>query len=196
MNTIWRICARVQGMDAANAIFARLDRSADAVSAFETSPDEWRVEAYRQSSLLSAELAAQLALAAVAAGGTLAGLAEEKLPARDWLADNQLSFPPLRVGRFFIHGSHHRGKLPPGAIGIALDAAIAFGTGEHPSTRGCLLALGHLVRQRRFGRPRRLVRLAALAGTDRARAAPRLRHRARSSAGDRWLVDPGDAPTL
>ena len=153
MNTIWRVCARVQGMDAANAIFARLDTSADAVSAFETSPDEWRVEAYRQSSLLSAELAAQLALAAAAAGGTLAGLAEEKLPARDWLADNQLSFPPLRVGRFFVYGSHHRGRLPPGAIGIALDAATAFGTGEHPSTRGCLLALGHLVRQRRFGRP-------------------------------------------
>ena len=45
------------------------------------------------------------------------------------------------------------GKVPAGAIGIAVDAATAFGTGEHPSTRGCLLALERLARRRRFRRP-------------------------------------------
>ncbi len=130
-----------------------LDDNADAVSAFETAPEEWRVEAYRQSPLPNPELGAQLALAAAAAGGTLAEFGEESLPARDWLAENQLSFPPLRVGRFFIYGSHHDGKVPAGAIGIAMDAATAFGTGEHPSTRGCLLALERLARRRRFHRP-------------------------------------------
>jgi ribosomal protein L11 methyltransferase len=153
MNSIWRLFALVGGADAANAVFALLVDNADAVSAFETAPEEWRVEAYRQSPLLNPKLGAQLALAAVAAGGTLAELGEENLPHRDWLAENQLSFPPLRVGRFFVYGSHYDGKVPAGAIGIAVDAATAFGTGEHPSTRGCLMALDGLARRRQFHRP-------------------------------------------
>src|SRR5438270_7678507 len=153
LDSVWRLLATVRGTDAANAVFMLLDERADAVSAFEITPEEWRVEAYRQSPFLSSELRAQLALATAAAGGTLAEFVEENLPARDWLADNQLSFPPLRVGRFFIYGSHHSGRSPPGAIGIAVDAATAFGTGEHPSTRGCLLALERLARRQRFRRP-------------------------------------------
>jgi ribosomal protein L11 methyltransferase len=151
-NSVWRLLAQVHGADAANAVFTLLDDHADAVSAFEIAPEEWRVEAYRQSRLASPELAAQLALAAAAAGGTLAEFGEESLPARDWLAENQLSFPPLRVGRFFVYGSHYDGKVPAGAIGIAVDAATAFGTGEHPSTRGCLLALERLARRQGFHR--------------------------------------------
>src|SRR5690242_9323800 len=130
-----------------------LDAHAEAVSAFETALNEWQVEAYSQSPLLAPELRVQLALATAAAGGALAELSEESLPARDWVSENQLTFPPLRVGSFFIYGSHHEGKPPAGAIGIAVDAATAFGTGEHPSTRGCLLALERLARRRRFHRP-------------------------------------------
>jgi len=152
MNPVWRLLAQVRGADAASAVFALLDDNADAVSAFETAPEEWQVEAYRQSRLASLELAARLALAAAAAGGTLAEFREESLPARDWLAENQLSFPPLRVGRFFVYGSHYDGKVAAGAIGIAVDAATAFGTGEHPSTRGCLLALERLARRQGFHR--------------------------------------------
>ncbi len=95
-------------------------------------------------------LSARLALAAAAGGGELVEISEEKLPDRDWLTENQLAFPPLRIGRFFVYGSHHRGGVPAGAIGIALDAATAFGTGEHPSTRGCLLALQTLAQRRRI----------------------------------------------
>jgi ribosomal protein L11 methyltransferase len=80
------------------------------------------------------------------------------LPERDWLAENRRAFPPLRIGRFLVHGSHwpgpdRRGGRPAGAIAIEIDAATAFGTGEHPSTRGCLLALDSLARRRRFERP-------------------------------------------
>ncbi|HEX4184687.1 MAG TPA: 50S ribosomal protein L11 methyltransferase, partial [Stellaceae bacterium] len=152
VSPIWRLLAQVRGANAADAVFALLDESADAVSAFETAPEEWRLEAYRKSPLLNPELGAQLALAAAAAGGTLAEFGEESLPSRDWLAENRLSFPPLRVGRFFFYGSHYDGKVPAGAIGIAVDAATAFGTGEHPSTRGCLLALERLARRQRFHR--------------------------------------------
>jgi ribosomal protein L11 methyltransferase len=153
VNPVWRVRARVRGGDAANDVFMLLDAHAEAVSAFETALNEWQVEAYRQSPLLDPELRVQLALAAAAAGGALAELSEESSPARDWVSENQLAFPPLRVGSFFIYGSHHHGDPPAGAIGIAVDAATAFGTGEHPSTRGCLLALDRLGRRRRFRKP-------------------------------------------
>ena len=133
---IWRLVAKVSGAGAATAVFALLDEAADAVSAFETAPEEWRLEAYPASSILTPALSARLALAAVAATGALVEIAEERMPARDWLAENQLAFPPLRVGRFFVYGSHYRERVPAGAIGIEVDAATAFGTGEHPSTRG------------------------------------------------------------
>src|SRR5205814_982299 len=87
------------------------------------------------------------------AGGRLLSIGEERLPERDWLAENRRDFPPQRIGRFFIHGSHWHGRAAPSSIPIEIDAATAFGTGEHPSTRGCLLALDRLARRRRFRRP-------------------------------------------
>jgi ribosomal protein L11 methyltransferase len=148
-----RILARVRGAEAANAVFSLLDNIAEAVSAFEVTPEEWRLEAYPRSPLSTPVLAAQAALAAAAAGGALVEIGAETLSDRDWLAENQLTFPPLRIGRFFVYGSHYRGVVPAGAVGIAVDAATAFGTGEHPSTRGCLLAIERLVRRHRFRRP-------------------------------------------
>jgi ribosomal protein L11 methyltransferase len=149
----WHVLARIRGTDAASAIFTLLDKTSAAVSAFETGPEEWQVEAYPQSRLLTPELQIHIALTAAAAGGTLVDICEEKLSARDWLTENQLAFPPLRVGRFFVYGSHYRGKQPPGTIAITVDAATAFGTGEHPSTRACLMALELLSQRCRFRRP-------------------------------------------
>src|SRR5208282_155239 len=183
--TVWRVLARVRGADAATAVLALLDDLAGAVSAFEIGEQEWRVEAYPPSSVLTPTLAAQSALAAVAAGGALVEIGEEKLPARDWLAENQLSFPPLRIGRFFIYGSHHRGRVPAGAIGIMLDAATAFGTGEHPSTRGCLMALDNLSRGRRFRRP---LDVGTGTGILAVAAAKSLRRRILASDIDRGAV--------
>jgi len=151
--TAWHIHSKVRGAAAASAVLAQLDELAGAVSAFETAAEEWRVEAYPASPVLTPALAARLALAAAAAGGNLVEIREEKLEDRDWLAENQLTFPPLRIGRFFVYGSHHRGRVPSGAIGIMLDAATAFGTGEHPSTRGCLMALEYLAGHRGFRHP-------------------------------------------
>ena len=153
MAGVWRLLVRVRGAEAANAALAVLNDDVSAVSAFETASEEWRIEAYPQSPLLTPELRARLLLAAVSTDGAVIEVAEERLPARDWLAENQLAFPPLRVGRFFIYGSHHHGGVPAGAVGIAVDAATAFGTGEHPSTRACLLALERLARRRRFEAP-------------------------------------------
>jgi ribosomal protein L11 methyltransferase len=147
------VLVRVRGAEAAEAVLALLDDAADAVSAFKAGGDEWRLEAYSQARLLSPDLSARMALAAAAAGGELVEIREEKLPDRNWLAENQLAFPPLRIGRFFVYGSHHHGGAPAGAIGILLDAATAFGTGEHPSTRGCVMALEALARRQAIRYP-------------------------------------------
>jgi ribosomal protein L11 methyltransferase len=153
IDSVWRVIARITGADAASAVFSLLDNIAVDLSAFEMGPKEWCIEAYPHSSLLTPDLRARVALIAVAAGGTLVDIREEKLPVRDWLTENQLSFPPLRIGRFFVYGSHYRGAVPAGTIAIAVDAATAFGTGEHPSTRACLMALEALSRRRRFRKP-------------------------------------------
>jgi ribosomal protein L11 methyltransferase len=73
------------------------------------------------------------------------------LPARDWVRENRESFPARRIGRYFIYGSHHRGAVPAGSVGLLIDAATAFGTGEHASTEGCLRALDCLARRGRCG---------------------------------------------
>src|SRR5438270_4618592 len=156
MTAPWRITAEVEGAEAAMAVATVLDGLAGAVAAFEVRAETalWRVEAYPRAPALEADIEIRLALAAIGAGGRLNHVSEHKLPERDWLSENRRAFPPVRIGRFFIHGSHHRGKPPPGMIDIEIDAATAFGTGEHPSTRGCLLALDDLARRRRrFRRP-------------------------------------------
>jgi ribosomal protein L11 methyltransferase len=152
-NSVWQVRARVRGAAAAAAVLDLFDAAAGAVAVFESGAEEWTVEAYPAAPLLTPDLAARLSLAAVAAGGALLAADEAPLPARDWLADNQLAFPPLLIGRFFVYGSHYRGRVPTGRIGILIDAATAFGTGEHASTRGCLLALADLAKRRRFRHP-------------------------------------------
>ena len=154
-----RITAEVEGAEAALEMAAMLDELSGAVAAFETreaegkNPALWRVEAYPREPVLDAVIEIRLALAAAAVGGKLLHIVEERLPERDWLAENRRDFPPQRIGRFFIHGSHWHGRAAPSSIPIEIDAATAFGTGEHPSTRGCLLALDRLARRRRFRRP-------------------------------------------
>jgi ribosomal protein L11 methyltransferase len=154
-NIVWHLCAQVCGAAAAAAILDLLGEQAGAVSAFESGAgaEEWTVEAYAPAPLLDPDLNVRLALAAAAAGGRLIAAGERLLPARDWLADNQLAFPPLAIGRFFIYGSHYQGRVPVGRIGIRVDATTAFGTGEHASTRGVLSALADLAKRRRFRRP-------------------------------------------
>jgi ribosomal protein L11 methyltransferase len=62
----------------------------------------------------------------------------------DWLSKSYQQFPPFSVGPFFIHGSHFDGKVPDGQFGLQVDAATAFGSGEHGTTKGCLLAMTDL----------------------------------------------------
>lgn len=72
----------------------------------------------------------------------------DKLPARDWVKASLEGLPPVGAGRFWVHGAHHRPSLPSRCIGIEIEAATAFGTGHHATTRGCLIALDGLAHRR------------------------------------------------
>lgn len=76
----------------------------------------------------------------------------EVVAERDWVAESQRLLPDFRAGRFFVHGSHFKGAMPPGAWVLEIDAGAAFGTGRHVTTLGCLLEIDRLRRRGRFGR--------------------------------------------
>jgi ribosomal protein L11 methyltransferase len=77
---------------------------------------------------------------------------------RDWVAASLAGLKPVDAGRFTIHGAHDRGRIAANRVGIEIEAALAFGTGHHGTTRGCLLALDRLLKAkaRRSGRRLRL----------------------------------------
>ncbi|HVM78207.1 MAG TPA: 50S ribosomal protein L11 methyltransferase [Stellaceae bacterium] len=140
---VWRVSAEAADAKAAERAAEALEAFCAAVSAFETAPGgAWLVEGFSDMAPDRASLAAALA----------GSIRVERLPRRDWVRENQESFPPRRVGRYFIYGSHHRDGVPAGTIGLLIDAATAFGTGEHATTAGCLRVLDALARRRRFRR--------------------------------------------
>ena len=73
-----------------------------------------------------------------------APFAVSELPEVDWVAKVKRALAPVRAGRFFVHGSHDAGKLPDDTIGLLIDSSMAFGTGHHGTTQGCLEALDRL----------------------------------------------------
>ncbi|MBV9538309.1 MAG: 50S ribosomal protein L11 methyltransferase [Acidisphaera sp.] len=101
----------------------------------------WVVEGVKNGGEAEDALAAALALAA-SVSGCEAALMRAETPAEGWLARSYAGFPEQRVGRrFAIRGTHLPPAKTPGRITLTLDASVAFGSGEHGSTRGCLRAL-------------------------------------------------------
>lgn len=68
----------------------------------------------------------------------------EPLQDRDWLAESYRALPPFTIGSFFIYGSHYEGPKPDGKIPLLIEAATAFGSGEHGTTSRCILAVEHV----------------------------------------------------
>ena len=137
-----------------------LEQDATSVAAFEDGAGAageghappWRVELLHQSEPDHAALAARLAPLAAQAGIGRIDLSIAPLAATDWLARTRESFPPQPIGRFWIYGSHVAEPPPAGCLPIRLDAGLAFGSGEHATTQGCLLALDRLARPWRLRR--------------------------------------------
>jgi ribosomal protein L11 methyltransferase len=84
-------------------------------------------------------------LALVAAAFAAPDFVISEVPETDWVAHVKRELSPVRAGRFFVYGSHDADKLPKGATGLLIEAAMAFGTGHHGTTLGCLRALDGLI---------------------------------------------------
>ncbi len=146
-----------------------------AASAFESatgSPGDrdWTVEAYFGFEPDEASLSE---LVAIAAGDEAArriefGRAEQA----DWVANSLAGLAPVRAGRFLVHGAHDRARIRPNDVAIEIEAALAFGTGHHGTTRGCLLLLDRVLRRRR---PRRIIDIGCGTGVLAIAAAKALR---------------------
>jgi len=137
-----------------------------------TATTDWSVEGVKEAGRGEAELAAALALAELVTG-VAAPLCRTLTPAEGWLARTHASFPEQRIGqRFAVRGTHLATPAAPGRITLTLDAGLAFGSGEHGSTRGCLRALERVA----YRRPRRMLDLGTGSGI-LAMAAARVLHR-------------------
>ena len=82
----------------------------------------------------------------------------DTIEAQDWVQASLDNLVPVPAGRFLVHGQHDRARIPPNKLGIEIEAALAFGTGHHGTTRGCLLLLDHVLKAHR---PRRVLDLGA-----------------------------------
>ena len=125
-----------------------------AASAFEVEGGGWQVEALcdpravEDGADVGAAVLALLNALAEAAGCADAGFHIAQLPQIDLVARVQQGLRPVRAGRFFVHGRHDRGRCPANAVCIEIEAGMAFGTGHHGTTKGCLLALDWLLQRR------------------------------------------------
>jgi ribosomal protein L11 methyltransferase len=104
-------------------------------------PDEWRLDAYFEAEPDDATLALVRRLVPSAAHLPAAA---ERVEQQDWVTLSQQGLEPIRAGRFFVHTPAHRHSIPADAMALEIDAGRAFGTGQHETTTGCLLALTRL----------------------------------------------------
>ena len=147
--------------DALEAYEAALANACETVGFFrDHDTGIWRVEGVKQVGANEAELAASLALAA-AITGSFPVLQRARTEADGWLARTYASFPEQLIGRSFaVRGTHLTDAPTSNRIALTLDAGLAFGTGEHGSTRGCLVALETVARRL----PRRILDLGTGSG--------------------------------
>lgn len=121
----------------------RLDPQPTGIGVFEIEDGSgaWEVGGY----FATAPDQAGLALLAAAFGARPFVVSE--LPETDWVAHVKRELAPVEAGRFFVYGGHDAHRVPEQAIGLLIEAAMAFGTGHHGTTLGCLRALDRLIEE-------------------------------------------------
>lgn len=127
--------------DALGAAMEVLDPAPTGVGIFEVEDDSglWEVGGYFDGP------PDDVALALLAATFAAKPFTISKVPETDWVAHVKRELPPVEAGRFFVYGSHDVEALPTGRVGLLIDAAMAFGTGHHGTTLGCLRAFDRLL---------------------------------------------------
>jgi ribosomal protein L11 methyltransferase len=134
-----------------DALAEVFDGETVAASTFEEPDGHWSVAAHFRDR--PDEAAVRALIEAVAGADAAQALAFETLAPTDWVKKSLAGLTPVEAGRFVVHGAHDRARVRANRIGIEIEAALAFGTGHHGTTRGCLLALDRLVKERRAPSP-------------------------------------------
>jgi ribosomal protein L11 methyltransferase len=130
-----------------------------AVAAFERPDGRWDVTVHFADAPDQAQLRE---LVTNAASAEIANtLSFDTVEARDWVKASLEDLVPVPAGRFVVHGAHDREAVPPNKLAIEIEAALAFGTGHHGTTRGCLLLLDHVLKAYQ---PRRVLDLGTGTG--------------------------------
>jgi ribosomal protein L11 methyltransferase len=129
------------------------------VAAFERRDGRWDVALHFAEAPDQALVREQVSSAA---GGDIAKtIAFDAVEAKDWVKASLEDLAPVPAGRFVVHGAHDRARVPQNKLSIEIEAALAFGTGHHGTTRGCLLLLDHVLKA---GQPRRVLDLGTGTG--------------------------------
>jgi ribosomal protein L11 methyltransferase len=153
-----------------------LDEEQAAVAAFERADGRWDISMHFVD---APDQAAIRALVTLAAGDDVARhITFDAVEAKDWVAASLEDLVPVRAGRFIVHGRHDRARIAVNRIGIEIEAALAFGTGHHGTTRGCLLLLDLVLRSHT---PRRVLDIGTGTGVLAIAAAKALRQRVLAS---------------
>ncbi len=142
--TTWTALTTLSGRAAAEALGEALEAIEPAptgvgVFEIEDDSDTWEVGGY------FTDAPDEIALALLSAAHGAAAFVVSELPERDWVAHVRRELSPVAAGRFFVYGSHDANKVPEGSIALLIEAAMAFGTGHHGTTLGCLRALDRLI---------------------------------------------------
>jgi ribosomal protein L11 methyltransferase len=138
------------GRNAAERIFPALEAAFEesglplAIVEIDGTPESREISLYVDGDSGNAER--QIAEILRGQGETLA-LAREELPDVDWVARSLEGLRPVRAARFLVHGAHDRHRRRIGDLAIEIEAGLAFGTGHHGTTAGCLEMIATLLRR-------------------------------------------------
>lgn len=151
--TTWTALTTLTGQQAAEALAAAMERLEPAPVGLGVMEIE-DGSALREVGGYFTEPPDAAGLAVLAAAFGARPFAVSRVDDRDWVAQVQRELTPVEAGRFVLYGAHDAHRIAPNRLGLRIEAAMAFGTGHHASTRGCLLLLERLIR--RGVRPRRV----------------------------------------
>jgi len=130
-----------------------------AISAFEGPGGRWDITVHFAD---PPDQASVRELVGIAAGDEVAKVITfDTVEAKDWVKASLEDLVPVPAGHFVVHGAHDRMRVPANKLAIEIEAALAFGTGHHGTTRGCLLLLDHVLKA---NRPRRVLDLGTGTG--------------------------------
>lgn len=108
---------------------------------------KWEVQAIFEEQPVSNEVEGAMKFAAETMKIKLPKYQITPMPHKNWLKESLISFPPVTIGKYYIYGSHVKETPPAHKISLLIDAATAFGSGEHQTTQGCLKAMEHITKK-------------------------------------------------